>query len=380
MEVADLVSHTEKISCEESRLELPPSHDPTLSPDLNLIGKLITSKDTGLKYVKDIALRAWKPVYSMEVKRLDKNIFMFSFQHEVDAHRAFLSRPWSCRGGHLILKRWSLDITWQEVNFSTSTFWVQVHGLPTLWRIENNLIKIEGRLGQVLKANIVGDPGGCWKKFLRVRVDIPIEKPLLPGFFLPRPKKSDIWIGLKYEKVADICYKCGIIGHEEKSCEGNLFQLCNLKGTSFNAAGPWIRAGNDDYPPDAFACTEVPASASGSTKPSSVHAQAVTDCPILAVQPKETLAPSYCTTPKDSTVSSIPYQTWQAHTTPTTLEPPNKSTNANAQPQPVPDTGPEVSIPQYTKAIEPSAHESPITTNQTLGFRNLFCLTQCKWA
>lgn len=265
MEVADLVSHTKKISCEESRLELPPSQDPTLSPDLNLIGKLITSKDTGLKYVKDIALRAWKPVYSMEVKRLDKNIFMFSFQHEVDAHRAFLSRPWSCRGGHLILKRWSLDITWQEVNFSTSTFWVQVHGLPTLWRIENNLIKIEGRLGQVLKANIVGDPGGCWKKFLRVRVDIPIEKPLLPGFFLPRPKKSDIWIGLKYEKVADICYKCGIIGHEEKSCEGNLFQLCNLKGTSFNAAGPWIRAGNDDYPPDAFACTEVPASASGST-------------------------------------------------------------------------------------------------------------------
>lgn len=199
MEVADLVSHTQKISCEESRLELPPSQDPTLSPDLNLIGKLITSKDTGLKYVKDIALRAWKPVYSMEVKRLDKNIFMFSFQHEVDAHRAFLSRPWSCRGGHLILKRWSPDITWQEVNFSTSTFWVQVHGLPTLWTIENNLIKIEGRLGQVLKANTVGDPGGCWKKFLRVRVDIPIT-----GLLPPPAKKiwhldwTQIWEASRY--------------------------------------------------------------------------------------------------------------------------------------------------------------------------------------
>ena len=102
MEVADLISCTEEISCEESKLEVPPSQDPTISPNLILIDKLITSKDTSLNYVKDIALRAWKPVYSMEVKRLDKNIFMFSFQHEVDAHRAFLRRPWSCKGSHII--------------------------------------------------------------------------------------------------------------------------------------------------------------------------------------------------------------------------------------------------------------------------------------
>ena len=141
MEVVDLITCTEKISCEESRIELPPNQDPSFSPDLTLIDKLITSKDTGLNYVKDIAIKAWKPVYTMEVKRLDNNIFMFSFQHEVDAHRAFLRRPLSVRGGHRILKRWSPDITWQEVSFSTSTFWVQIHGLPILWRIENNLKK-----------------------------------------------------------------------------------------------------------------------------------------------------------------------------------------------------------------------------------------------
>ena len=90
MEVANLVTRTERILCEESRIELPPNQDPSFSPDLTLIGKLITSKDTGLNYVKDIAVKAWKPVYKMEVKRLENNIFMFSFQHEVDAHRAFL--------------------------------------------------------------------------------------------------------------------------------------------------------------------------------------------------------------------------------------------------------------------------------------------------
>ena len=126
-------------------------------------------------------------------------------------------------------KKWGPDITWQEVNFSTSTFWVQVHGLPTLWRTENNLKKIGSYLGQVLEADIVGGPGGSWKKFLWVWVYIPIEKPLLPSFLLPQPNKSDIWIGFKYEKLADICYECGIIGHEERSCEGNLFLAMQSK-------------------------------------------------------------------------------------------------------------------------------------------------------
>ena len=223
MEAAGLVTRTEKISCEESRLELPPSQDPSESPDLTLIGKLITSKDIGLNYVKDIAFKAWKPVYTMEVKRLDKNIFMFYFQHEVDSHRAFLRQPWLFRGGHLISKRWSPDIMWQEVTFSTSMFWVQVHGLPTLWRTENNLKKIGAHLGHVLKADLIGDTSGGWKKFLRVQVDIPIEKPLLSSLFPPQPNKADIWIGFKYEKLTNFCYKCGVIGHEERSCEGNLF-------------------------------------------------------------------------------------------------------------------------------------------------------------
>ncbi|KAK9988721.1 hypothetical protein SO802_028960 [Lithocarpus litseifolius] len=251
----------------------------------------------------------------------------------------------------------------------------KVHGLPTLWRTENNLKKIGSHLEQVLEANIVGDPGGGWKKFLRVRVDIPIEKPLLPGFFLPRPKKSDIWIGLKYEKLADSCYKCGIIGHEERACEGNLFQLCNPKGTSFNAGGPWLQAENDYYPSNAFLCTEVPASASDSTEPPPIHTQAVTSYPVPTVQPRETLASTYCTTPKDDTASTTLHQSWQTHATSTTPKPPGKSTKANVHFQTVADMGLEIAIPQHTKPIESNAHVNPKTTNQALGFRKHFRLT-----
>nr|POE73418.1 hypothetical protein CFP56_08722 [Quercus suber] len=97
---------------------------------------------------------------------------MFHFQHKEDMAKAYRRRPWSIRGGHLVLKQWLLALTWQEIPFITSTMWVQVHGLPELWKSLDNLRKMGEKAEKVIEIDLVGEGGGAWKRFIRIQVEL----------------------------------------------------------------------------------------------------------------------------------------------------------------------------------------------------------------
>uniref|UniRef100_A0A7N2R5Y6 DUF4283 domain-containing protein n=1 Tax=Quercus lobata TaxID=97700 RepID=A0A7N2R5Y6_QUELO len=155
MEVSELADRTSKCI----RLELPTNQETSMSSALILLGKPVSSRAAGLNIVKDVVLKAWKPVYPLEAKHLDKSTFMFSFHHEVDINKVFQKRPWSIRGDHLVLKKWRPELDWKEVNFSLSTFWIQIHSLPAHWKSEDNIRKIGSTAGNVLAIDVVGEGG-----------------------------------------------------------------------------------------------------------------------------------------------------------------------------------------------------------------------------
>lgn len=61
--------------------------------------------------------------------------------------------------------------------------------------------------------------GKVFRPFIRARMEIDIQYPLSTGCWFPRKKFPRVWVFVKYKRLQDLCYNCGIIGHEQKICK-----------------------------------------------------------------------------------------------------------------------------------------------------------------
>ena len=123
-----------------------------------------------------------------------------------------------------------------NITFTHAPFWVQIWGLP----FENLSEEVGKDLGNSLGRYLETDKR-MWlteqARFLRVRVDIPLNKPLCRGGNILNLDGEKTWVNFKYERLPSFCYVCGYLGHDEKHCP-NL--PCNPD--SPKQYGEWLRA------------------------------------------------------------------------------------------------------------------------------------------
>lgn len=55
------------------------------------------------------------------------------------------------------------------------------------------------------------------EKYKWVKVNINIEKPLVKGTCVHRPRGTETWIEFRYERILNFYYRCGKINHTIKS-------------------------------------------------------------------------------------------------------------------------------------------------------------------
>lgn len=130
---------------------------------------------------------------------LENNIYSCTFQTEVDVNALLHGGPWSIRGVHVVLKRWSSSATLEEIKFDTSDFWVQVHNLPPDKMNQANMHTIGNFLGTPIAFPSNSNSHPRYAKFIRIRTRVDITKPLKTGFFMHREHQSTLWIPFKYE-------------------------------------------------------------------------------------------------------------------------------------------------------------------------------------
>ncbi|GKV39420.1 hypothetical protein SLEP1_g47185 [Rubroshorea leprosula] len=166
--------------------------------------------------VYSILKSAWRPKGGLEVHEQSKNTFIFLLSDEIEKDRIFQESPWFVKGSHIILKEWPDSQRFDEIAFSHSAFWVQVHGLPKgCMTLEN--IQLIGSLFPRLISWDKSTLGGL-ESFLRLRVEIDVHLPLLSGFQFRMQGDEICSAVFKYEKLVDFCYRCGMLGHTQKTC------------------------------------------------------------------------------------------------------------------------------------------------------------------
>lgn len=184
-----------------------------------LVGKVITDRSLNRGAIKNMLGKAWGNPEGLQVSDVGFNLFLFSFNNKEDALEVLNKTPWYVMNKLISLQFWNSQMSMKEIIFSRVQFWVQVHELPLDFISVKSAEKILNEMGEVLEIEDPMVEGKLIRPFIRARVVVNIHQALFTGCWVPRRNLPKVWVFIRYERLQDLCFNCGIIGHEQKTCQ-----------------------------------------------------------------------------------------------------------------------------------------------------------------
>ncbi|TXG50274.1 hypothetical protein EZV62_022798 [Acer yangbiense] len=92
------------------------------------------------------------------------------------------------------------------------------------WSFDDSLLVLkklegDGKISGDMVDIDVGSSGECFGKYLRIRVAIDVLKPLKRFLRLELTEKGkESMVLLRYERLPEYCFRCGILGHSFREC------------------------------------------------------------------------------------------------------------------------------------------------------------------
>ena len=133
-----------------------------------------------LESVARVLRTVWRTEKSFELHDLGENKVLFHFGLKEDLDRVLLLGPWSFDKYLLILHKLNEGEAVTKVKFDRTSFWVQIHGLPTMCQTKDAGLLIGGTLGTMEKLD-VDNKGFSMGSHLRIRVSLDTSLPLCRG-------------------------------------------------------------------------------------------------------------------------------------------------------------------------------------------------------
>ncbi|XP_031098250.1 uncharacterized protein LOC116002287 [Ipomoea triloba] len=182
-----------------------------------IIGRFLTTKLVKVEFMRQVMASVWRPVKGVQIPEVQPNLFMFVFYHESDMRYVLEEGPWSFENNTLICRQLVDGVLPGDVVLDSVDMWVQVHDLPLGYTSDLVLEQIGNFLGAFVRCDerFAGAP---WRTFYRIRVAIPVGRPIRRRMNLVKRDKSSSWVSFRYESLHTYCFFCGMLGHSYKFC------------------------------------------------------------------------------------------------------------------------------------------------------------------
>ena len=172
-----------------------------------------------------------------KVKNMGNHIVLFMFDNKQEVDSILSNEPWSFDKHLLVLQRYDKDTQIEDLKFSNTSFWVQVHDISVRFMNPKVAEGICSIVGTVPMAETEMNGGS----FMRVRVSVDVTRPLSRGRMVSVGQGKENWVSFKYERLPNICYWCGCLNHDDRDCEVWLDSEGSLK-VEEQQFGPWFCA------------------------------------------------------------------------------------------------------------------------------------------
>ncbi|KAF7150605.1 hypothetical protein RHSIM_Rhsim02G0226500 [Rhododendron simsii] len=202
----------------DMELPLATSGAGTTRYELCLVGYLVDIRQFHSRFVQQLVNELWRTREPVRVEGRSDNFYVFHFRNEVDLHFAISRGPWSLRGALLALDYWRNFMALGRAWVKRLAVWVRLVNLPLEYLTVEAATLLGRAVGEVVRVDVDERPTRNIR-YVRVRVWIDPEKPLVSGFYLRCADGSRRWIACRYERVCKLCRACGRIGHTYPQCD-----------------------------------------------------------------------------------------------------------------------------------------------------------------
>ncbi|KAF7832321.1 Pyruvate carboxyltransferase [Senna tora] len=183
-----------------------------------LIGELIDVRQFLVRRLQHALNHAWRLQGRVTVVGREDNTYVIHFERMEDLYYIHAEDPWSIHGALFHLINWRPNLVLTNLAITEVPLWIQIWGLPLEYQIPQVARKLAQIAGDIMEVDWAPvTPRNI--RFMRVRVMVPINKPLVMGLLLRLDNEIHVWIRFRYERIFKFCRSCGRIGHTYPRCD-----------------------------------------------------------------------------------------------------------------------------------------------------------------